>query len=195
MQNSEDIEILKNLSDWQIARLIMERIWHRYDMYEISYSQSLRADLLETIVFNTEKPPEGEFGIELEFLIDEAQKRKSIGEPKQLILNLGLAGLPLHHFFCFVIREIDRWYEKYTSNQPDSALMCECEGRIFRIPMLKCERKKIGALFSLMQVNEHLRQFDEMGITYSADELLKEGRNINYVLNDCSRPDSIMLFK
>lgn len=195
MQNSEDLEMLKNLSGWQIARLIMERLWHRFDAYDIAYGRSLRASLLETIVFNTEKPSEGEFGIELEILINEAQERKGIGEPNQLLLNLGLVGLPTYHFFCFIIKEIDKWYEKYTDSQLDSVLICECERRMFRIPMLKCERKKIAVLLSLMQVDEHLRQFREAGITYSTEELLAEGRNINYAINTCDGPNLLMLFK
>ena len=195
MQNSENLEILKNLSGWQIARLIMEKLWHRYDAYDISYGRSLRASLLETIVFNTEKPSEGEFGLDLEILTNEAKKRMGIGEPNQLLLNLGLVGLPTYHFFCFVMKEIDKWYERYSDNQLGSVLICECERRIFRIPMLKCEREKIDVLLSLMQVSEHLHQFDEIGITYSTDELLREGRNINYAINACDRPDLSMLLK
>jgi len=162
-------ETLKDLSDWQIARLIISSLWNQYDVSGISYGRSLRAALLETIVFNTDKPSYEFFLNDLE---NEAKKRGGIGEPNQLVLNLGLAGLPSHHFFCFVIREINRWYIDYAHDTYG--------------PILIYERRMIGILFSLMLVNEHLRQFDEKGIRYSADELLDEGKEINYTANNCS---------
>lgn len=167
MQNLDEV-IETDLSDWEIARLLMNMLWNLYDASGISWGRSLRAGLLEAIVFNTELP-NGD-GYDLIDLEKKAKERKYMGMPDQLLLNLGMAGLPTHHFFCLIIREIDRCYEKYAHDEFG--------------PILSIEKKIVQILFSLMRVKEHLCQFDEVGISFSTAELLKEGREIGYIQNE-----------
>ncbi len=166
MQNLDEV-LDTDLSDWEIARRLMSMLWNQYDVSGISYGRSLRAGLLEAIVFNTELP-DGD-GYDLIDLENKAKERKHMGMPDQLLLNLGMAWLPTHHFFCFIIREIDRWYEKYAHDELG--------------PILTFERKTVQVLLSLMRAKEHLRQFDEAGISFSTKELLDEGKEIGYSLN------------
>lgn len=165
-----DMDRLKSLTNWQIARLLMSFLWQGYSSAGINIGRSLQAALLESITNITERP---QCSYDLNFLLREAENRKCDDESRQLVMNMGLTGLSSQYFFCFVVRELRRWYE--VNAVVDSQ------------PILILDRRIIGAISSLLQVDGCPKQFDFLGVRYEPKELIKEGEERLYSLNDFTR--------
>ncbi len=159
--NKDDNVPMSQFNDWQLSLLILNMLWVRYDVSGISVGRSLRADLVETITDLTRVEHFPDHFIEICELTDVVKIRRKIVVEEQLHLDLGLTGLPSNIFYCFIVRQIMRWYEEDKKNE--FALTYEC--------------KIVEALYSLMSCDERLKHFDERGVTYTHDQLLQEGRN------------------
>lgn len=169
MSESEmnDVEFLKTLSHWELVRMIMNRIWNRFDTGGISYERSLRSDLLEKITGITNAGYHIYLEVDVDDLYKEALIRNHDFEISQKLLPLGLNGLPLYYYACFVVREIKRWYE--TNKIEDM--------------YAPSERRNVEKLAESMRIDLYLKQFDLQGITHSVQEILEEGRERQYTLN------------
>ncbi len=155
----------RSLDNHQIAFLIMNRLWRMYDAGGVSIRRSLRAALLEVILglIKIENYFNEDAGLGIETLVEEARTRKVTNCPVQLYFNFGLKGMPHSLFFCFILREMRRWYKEqeneYLSNH---------------------ERKIVETLCYLFDCDRSLAQFDVAGVSYSREQLLQEGDDRSY---------------
>lgn len=166
---------LSLVSNWRLALLVMIRLWQQYDASGVSIRRSLRAHLIELII-GTHPSSDHMEEVETSDLIEE-MKNRTLQDPipdNQLMLDLGVRGLPDNIFCCFVIRELRRWYENDEKTQ--------------EYP-LASEKRIVDALAMFLEVEEYLRQLDERGILYTSQELIDEGeeRDHCYLANEIWR--------
>lgn len=158
MANASCLDILDRTD---LFRLILNRIWVRYSASGISDGRSLRAGLLEGIINLIPLQIYVE-GYDLEDFLESASRKGALRWDGQLLLNLGIRGLPAFYLFLFLIREMQVWYEWDEANS-DSPL--------------RTEKKQIDILAEYMGVKEHLRQFDDAQIRYTPRQLIDEAND------------------
>jgi len=157
---------MKELSDWHLIRLIMNRLWRIYDAGGVSLGRSLRCSLLEAIT-DTYPLERFENDLYLEDLRQLAYQREYVSYV-QLTLDLGVNGLTPEHFVCFVIRKIRQWYEY-------DGLM-DSLGSSYEYEIVQC-------LCYITRCEDNLQHFDRLGVSYTARELILEAKDRQFTAN------------
>jgi hypothetical protein len=156
---------LSSLSDRELGRHLMNRLYSIYDLGGVSCGRSLRAGLLESFIFFTEKPEDME--ITDRALIEEARTRAFLRlsaefQPEFPALIREIEHLSLETFTAFGILEMKRWYDRERDAE-----------KFWPVG----ETTLVEALFELFGVPAILRQFKELNVTFSPLTLIEESKN------------------
>jgi hypothetical protein len=149
---------VRALGTLQLLRLMLNRLWQRYDVGGISYGRRLRAGLVEAI-FKLIEPGKNDYELEDEKIHNIAREREPLNLGNQGVLDLGLGGLSSIHLIMFLLRELESWYVL------DSA---ESE-----FPLV-IEHRFVTEMCRLAGVARNLDQFDRQSRRYSPLELIGE---------------------
>jgi hypothetical protein len=153
----------------------MRRLWSGYDTGGISMARSLRAALLESVMYLIPAPEGKNFGNE-ELLEEAAKRKRSLSREYQPEFPACMSEthfLSLDIFTCFVILEMKRWYDH--------------DRRVNKF-WLTDETRMVKALCRLVKVPDKLKPFRTLNISFSPQKLLQEGRDrLNRKLSEETR--------
>ncbi len=138
-------ETVQELSSWELARLMMSKLWQLYDVGGISMRRSHIARLLESVYWLVQYKGEG---ADLEGVFPEVLRRIEVQSDIQLSLFTSLPDIPTFYLTCLVIDQMEKWYEK--------------EERGGRWNGLR-EKQLICAIARLIRSREHSAQFFAIG--------------------------------
>jgi hypothetical protein len=155
---------LKPVSDFDLARAIMQRLWWIYDGGGISMHRAERASLLESITDCVPIEWRADDDVDVERMIEEAMCR-SIPEPvleEEFFTELHL--LPRQLYACLVFEEMSKWY----AQDP----MVEVIPGTF---VSRREKQMVDAIVHLLNAKKTSSILTSRGHNYGAQQLIQDG--------------------
>ncbi len=161
---STNTENIKDVSNFDIARLLMSRLWNTYDLGGISSCRAERAGLLEAMT-NVASIRWRDEHISTRVLIQESYRRTPVEWPFMPESLSDLRSLCFGHFCSFCLDKMGEWY----SQDP---LVEVSQGCFVSI----AERDIFDAVSRILRAKEEAALLKAHGFTPTARQLLDEAR-------------------
>lgn len=173
---------MKDLSNITLARLIMSRLWQVYDGGGISMHRTMRSSFLEHSMTLIPLNDQGR-DISLDVLIAEAEKREIPTDPifsAELITDISL--LSHEQYLVIALMELGKWYAQNPLVPVDKETYVSL-----------AEKTTYDSFVRLLRVRQGAAELQALGISFTPEEILREGWRRNRAMAERSCPLPVLL--